>query len=188
MFRSRINFTDLQCFAVPVTLRITRLERVEFPSGDRTWTDDGGISDDSRVRRFGSSLRLGFVFNRKFLHHTHEDDAVEIRLWRALFSNGVVCRRNVSFHRLQQLHRGRQWIDVKTRIDFRIDSFRSSRPSMSSMIFPSRRELVCGVAHRVRSRTEKMREYVRCCLMDFRHDELDGSQKYEMAFPNGSKF
>ena len=56
---------------------------------------------------------MRFVFNRKFVHHAHGDDAVEVRLWRALFSNGVVCRRNVSFHRLQQLHRGRQWIDVK---------------------------------------------------------------------------
>ena len=34
---------------------------------------------------------MRFVFNRKFVHHTHEEDAVEVRFWRALFSNGVVC-------------------------------------------------------------------------------------------------
>ena len=54
---------------------------------------------------------------------------------------------------------------------------------MSSMIYPSRREPVCGVAHRVRSRTQKVREYVHSCLMDFRRDEFDGSQNFELSFP-----
>ena len=51
------------------------------------------------------------------------------------------------------------------------------------MIYPSRRKLVCGVAHRMRSRTQKVREYVHFCLMDFRRDEFDGSQNFETSFP-----
>ena len=69
-------------------------------------------------------------------------------------SNGFVRQENVLFHRLQQLHRCRSWIDVEELDELRTDSFYGGRPPMSSMIFPSRNKLACGVAHCVRAHTQ----------------------------------
>ena len=40
---------------------------------------------------------MRFVGNRPLVHHAREDDTVEVRLRRTLFSNRVVRRRNVLF-------------------------------------------------------------------------------------------
>ena len=52
-------------------------------------------SDDCGVLEVWFVASMRFVGNRQLVHHTHEDDAVEVRLWRTLFSTRVVSRGNV---------------------------------------------------------------------------------------------
>ena len=95
---------------------------------------------------------VGLVGNRKLVHHAHDDDAVGVRLWRTFFSKGVVCRGNVLFYCLQQMHRGLFWIDVEFVIEeLRISSVRRCGSAISPIICPLRRKCGCR-AHRACSR------------------------------------
>ena len=82
----------------PSFLLMFRFPLVELPS--TFWTDEGTVSwpnascevaGDRGVLEvsFVASMRLDS--NRQVVHHTHEGDAVVIRLW-CNFSNGVICR------------------------------------------------------------------------------------------------
>ncbi len=87
--RSRINFGNLQRFAVPASLGILLLQVVDIPNLLRTWTDEDPIScmipEECGVLEVWLVASMGFVGHRQIVHHGHEDDSVACACLAYLF-------------------------------------------------------------------------------------------------------
>ena len=81
-----------------------------------TTTRYPGLKCAAKSRLLGV-LEICLVVPVELVHNRdHEDDAVGIRVWRALLTNDVTSRRNVLFDRCQELHRGVPGVDIELAI------------------------------------------------------------------------
>ncbi len=141
--RSRINFWNLQRFAVPDSLWVLRLQVVDIPNLLRTWTGEDPTSwkktscmlpDECGVLEIWLVASMGFVGDSEIVHHGHEDDAVACACLAYLFhQNRPSGKRAV--HRIQQRDRGLAWNSQPMNFEF------LPRWPFRHMIFPTRRKL-----------------------------------------------